>query len=101
MEENSSASESDALPGVLTDLQFFPPREPIEARHVNLGPSGPCLFTSDSIQNEVVSRRLGSAKLFCLGLVLTGIVALVPESFALAESAGLDQVRKTGKLRYG
>ena len=69
--------------------------------HVNLGPSGPGFFTSESIRTEVVSRRLGPAKLFCLGLILTGLVALVPESFALAEGAGLDQVRNSGKLRYG
>jgi len=40
-------------------------------------------------------------RLFRLGLILTGLVALAPEPFALAEGAGLDHVRSSGKLRYG
>ena len=71
------------------------------ARPVAVGPSGPCSFPADRTRTEATSRRLGRSQLFCLGLILTGLVALAPEPFALAEGAGLDHVRSSGKLRYG
>ena len=62
---------------------------------------GPCFFPTDRTRTKATSRRPGRFKLCCLGLILTSLVALAPESFALAEGAGLDHVRSSGKLRYG
>jgi len=101
MEENSGASESDASPTDPSDPDHFLSREPVGARSVVVGPSAPCSFPADRTRTEATSRRLDRSQLFCLGLILTGLVTLAPESFALAEGAGLDHVRSSGKLRYG
>ena len=101
MEENSGASESDASPTDPSDPHSCPVSRAVEARPVAVGPSGPCSFPADRTRTEATSRRLGRSQLFCLGLILTGLVALAPEPFARAEGAGLDHVRSSGKLRYG
>src|SRR5271157_1797017 len=101
MEENSAASESDASPIDPSDPDHFLSREPAGARPVAVGPSGTCSSPADQTRTGATSRRLGRSKLFCLGLILTGLDALAPESFALAEGAGLEHVRSSGKLRYG
>ncbi len=100
MEANSGASESDASPTDPSDPDHFLSREPAGARPVAVDPAGPCSFPADRTRTEATSRRLG-LHLFCLGLILTGLVTLAPKSFALAEGAGLDHVRSSGKLRYG
>jgi len=101
MEENSGASESDASPADPSDPDHFLSREPVGARPVAVGPSGPSSFAADRTRTEATSRRLGRSQLFCLGLILTGLATLAPKSFARAEGAGLDHVRSSGKLRYG
>jgi polar amino acid transport system substrate-binding protein len=101
MEENSGASESDASPTVSADPDHFLTREPATARHVILGPWGPCCFLPDHVQTDAASGFRERAKPLCFGLILTGLLALAPESFALADGAGLEQVRHSGKLRYG
>ncbi len=101
MEENSGASESDASPTDPSDPDHVLSREPVGARPVAVGPSGSSSFPADRTRTEAASRRLGRSRLFRLGLILTGLVALAPEPFALAEGAGLDHVRSSGKLRYG